>query len=69
MRLVTSSEIQEMDRIAIGEFGIPGGVLMENAARGASRPNCSQPAELSRPTATVRKKLLPARIRAVRTNR
>jgi hydroxyethylthiazole kinase-like uncharacterized protein yjeF len=37
MRLVTSSEIQEMDRIAIEEIGIPGVVLMENAARGATR--------------------------------
>jgi NAD(P)H-hydrate epimerase len=37
MRLVKSAEIQEMDRITIGEVGIPGVVLMENAARGASR--------------------------------
>src|SRR5512143_2076707 len=37
MRLVRASEIQEMDRIAIGEIGIPGVVLMENAARGAAR--------------------------------
>jgi NAD(P)H-hydrate epimerase len=37
MRLVRASEIQEMDRITIQELGIPGAVLMENAARGASR--------------------------------
>ena len=37
MRLVKTSEIQEMDRIAIQELGIPGAVLMENAARGATR--------------------------------
>jgi ADP-dependent NAD(P)H-hydrate dehydratase / NAD(P)H-hydrate epimerase len=49
MRLVKASEMKEMDRIAIEEIGIPGSVLMENAARGASRvflahfappPNC-----------------------------
>jgi NAD(P)H-hydrate epimerase len=37
MRLVRASEIQEMDRITIQELGIPGAVLMENAARGATR--------------------------------
>lgn len=37
MRLVKASEIQEMDRITIQELGIPGAVLMENAARGATR--------------------------------
>ena len=37
MRLVKASEIQEMDRITIQELGIPGAVLMENAARGAAR--------------------------------
>ncbi|MBW2610266.1 MAG: NAD(P)H-hydrate dehydratase [Deltaproteobacteria bacterium] len=37
MRLVKASEMQEMDRLAIQELGIPGVVLMENAARGASR--------------------------------
>jgi hydroxyethylthiazole kinase-like uncharacterized protein yjeF len=36
MRLVTASEMQEMDRIAIEGFGIPGVVLMENAGRGAA---------------------------------
>jgi hydroxyethylthiazole kinase-like uncharacterized protein yjeF len=36
MRLVTASEMQEMDRIAIEAFGIPGVVLMENAGRGAA---------------------------------
>lgn len=37
MRLVKASEMQEMDRRVIQELGIPGAVLMENAARGASR--------------------------------
>ncbi len=37
MRLVKASEMQEMDRVTIEETGIPGVVLMENAARGASR--------------------------------
>jgi hydroxyethylthiazole kinase-like uncharacterized protein yjeF len=37
MRVVGSSEIKEMDRITIEEMGIPGSVLMENAARGATR--------------------------------
>lgn len=36
MRLVTASEMKEMDRIAIEAFGIPGVVLMENAGRGAA---------------------------------
>src|SRR4030042_6681202 len=37
MRLVKASEMQEMDRLTIEEIGIPGVVLMENAARGASK--------------------------------
>ena len=37
MRLVTASEMREMDRLTIDEAGIPGVVLMENAARGAAR--------------------------------
>ena len=37
MRLVKASEMQEMDRKTIQELGIPGAVLMENAARGATR--------------------------------
>lgn len=37
MRLTTASEIREMDRMTIEEIGIPGIVLMENAARGAGR--------------------------------
>ena len=35
MYLVTAKEMQEMDRRAIEEFGIPGRVLMECAGRGA----------------------------------
>jgi hydroxyethylthiazole kinase-like uncharacterized protein yjeF len=37
MRLVKASEMQEMDRLTIQELGIPGIVLMENAARGVVR--------------------------------
>ncbi|MBW2064980.1 MAG: NAD(P)H-hydrate dehydratase [Deltaproteobacteria bacterium] len=37
MRLVKATEMQEIDRLAIKELGIPGVVLMENAARGAAR--------------------------------
>ncbi len=36
MRLVKASEMKEMDRLTIEEIGIPGVVLMENAARGAT---------------------------------
>jgi len=35
MYLVTSGEMQAMDRMAIQSFGIPGRVLMENAGRDA----------------------------------
>ena len=35
MFLVTAKQMQNMDRFTIGEFGIPGRVLMENAGRGA----------------------------------
>ncbi|MBN1624914.1 MAG: NAD(P)H-hydrate dehydratase [Deltaproteobacteria bacterium] len=37
MRLVTASEIREIDRLTIENIGIPGIVLMENASRGAAR--------------------------------
>lgn len=37
MYLVTADEMGRMDRGTIGSFGIPGRVLMENAARGATR--------------------------------
>ncbi|MDB9822546.1 NAD(P)H-hydrate dehydratase [Deltaproteobacteria bacterium] len=37
MRLVKADEIKEMDRLSIHEMRIPGAVLMENAARGATR--------------------------------
>lgn len=36
MRLVRAAEMQEMDRLAIEELGIPGVVLMENAGRGVA---------------------------------
>ena len=36
MRLVSASEMKEMDRKTIHELGIPGVVLMENAGRGAA---------------------------------
>ncbi len=34
MKLVTASEMRELDRTAIQDYGIPGIVLMENAGRG-----------------------------------
>ncbi|MBW2099946.1 MAG: NAD(P)H-hydrate dehydratase [Deltaproteobacteria bacterium] len=37
MYLVTTEEMQEIDRQTIHSFGIPGRVLMENAGRGATR--------------------------------
>lgn len=37
MRLVSAGEIREMDSLTIKSLGIPGTVLMENAARGAVR--------------------------------
>ncbi len=37
MYLVTATEMQEMDRRTIENFGMPGMVLMENAGRGATR--------------------------------
>jgi NAD(P)H-hydrate epimerase len=37
MYLVTSAEMQSMDRMTIESFGIPGRVLMENAGREATR--------------------------------
>jgi NAD(P)H-hydrate epimerase len=37
MRVVKAAEMREMDRMTIRDIGIPGVVLMENAARGASR--------------------------------
>ncbi|RLB38309.1 MAG: bifunctional ADP-dependent NAD(P)H-hydrate dehydratase/NAD(P)H-hydrate epimerase [Deltaproteobacteria bacterium] len=37
MRLVTASEMKEMDGMAIRDLGIPGAVLMENAGRAATR--------------------------------
>jgi NAD(P)H-hydrate epimerase len=36
MYIVTAQEMKEMDRLTIESFGIPGIVLMENAARGAT---------------------------------
>lgn len=35
MRPLTRDEVRDVDRRAIGEFGLPGIVLMENAGRGA----------------------------------
>ncbi len=34
MKIVTAKEMQGIDRIAIDDYGIPGIVLMENAAKG-----------------------------------
>ena len=48
MYLVTSAEIQAMDRMTIESFGIPGRVLMENAGRGATRLFLTHFAEVAR---------------------
>lgn len=37
MYLVNASEMQQMDRLTIEAFGLPGRLLMENAGRGATR--------------------------------
>ncbi|MEI6261385.1 MAG: NAD(P)H-hydrate epimerase, partial [Deltaproteobacteria bacterium] len=34
MKIVTASEMQQIDRETIETFGLPGRVLMENAGRG-----------------------------------
>lgn len=36
-RRLTRAEVREVDRLAIGEFEVPGTVLMENAGAGAAR--------------------------------
>ncbi len=47
MILVTAHEMQQMDRLTIHEFGLPGRILMENAGRSAAeillQMICSQP--------------------------
>ncbi|HEX9873033.1 MAG TPA: NAD(P)H-hydrate epimerase, partial [Deferrimonas sp.] len=40
MKLVSASEMRELDRRAIEEIGIPGVVLMENAGCGAADQLC-----------------------------
>jgi NAD(P)H-hydrate epimerase len=37
MHTLTRDEVRELDRLAIGEYGLPGIVLMENAGAGAAR--------------------------------
>jgi len=41
MKVATAQQMQDLDRKAIGTFGIPGIVLMENAGRGATEILCS----------------------------
>jgi len=36
MRLVTASEMRDIDRLTIESYGLPGRILMENAGRGAA---------------------------------
>jgi len=47
MRIVTSSEMRELDRRTIEEIGIPGVVLMENAGRGAAETLIRRYADLA----------------------
>jgi NAD(P)H-hydrate epimerase len=48
MYLVTSAEMQAMDRMAIERFGLPGRLLMENAGREAARVFLAHFAEIAR---------------------
>jgi NAD(P)H-hydrate epimerase len=48
MYLVTSAEMQAMDRLTIESFGLPGRILMENAGREATRLFLSHFAESAR---------------------
>lgn len=48
MYVVTSAEMQTMDRLTIEQFGLPGRVLMENAGREATRVFLSQFAAAAR---------------------
>lgn len=48
MYLVTSAEMQAMDRMTIESFGIPGRILMENAGREATRIFLSHYSEAAR---------------------
>jgi NAD(P)H-hydrate epimerase len=48
MYLVTSAEMQAMDRLAIESFGLPGRVLMENAGREAVRVFLAHFADIGR---------------------
>lgn len=47
MYLVYANEMQEMDRLTIESFGIPGRVLMENAGRGATEILLSKKPDLA----------------------
>ena len=59
MRLVlTQDQVRKVDRIAIEQFGVPGGVLMENAGRGcaellSARLTAQQPQHLQQPVTIV----------------
>ncbi len=47
MKLLTASEMRELDRRTIEEIGLPGVVLMENAGRGAAAALCFRFASLA----------------------
>lgn len=47
MKLVTASEMREIDKTAIERYGIPGPVLMENAGRGAAETILTTKPELT----------------------
>jgi hydroxyethylthiazole kinase-like uncharacterized protein yjeF len=53
MYLVTSAEMQAMDRLTIESFGLPGRILMENAGREAARLFLSHFSEAARRGAGV----------------
>ena len=46
MKVLTAAQMQDLDRAAIQEIGIPGVVLMENAGRGMAMQILDRFAEL-----------------------
>ena len=48
MYVLTSAEMQTLDRLTIEQFGLPGRLLMENAGREAARVFLSRFADIAR---------------------